>query len=133
MLRERERESFKRTGEEPKNTADERERDREREISASAFSPTAPPYLLDKWDGDDHGGAALVSELLLPALLQGPLVDVASVRLGVVAASGHRLSQAAAVSSASLPVAWEAGCSDGKRGNQHGASDLSDDLIGVQR
>jgi len=50
-------------------------------------------YLLDEWDGDDHGGAALVVSVLrlLPALLHGPLVVTSAVRLGgvVVAASSH--------------------------------------------
>ena len=58
-----------------------------------------PPYLLDEWDGDDHGGAALVSVLLLPALLHGPLV-VTSVRLGVVVAASGHLDQQLSISSA---------------------------------
>ena len=90
------------------------------------------PYLLDEWDGDDHGGAALVSVLLLPALLHGPLV-VTSVRLGVVVAASGHLSSASSCTlyyPGRLKDGWvsdQMGSSD-----EHGATSDVSDLIGVQ-
>ena len=46
------------------------------------------PHLLNEGNGDGGGAAPVAGELVLPPLLHGPLV-ASSVRLGVVAASGH--------------------------------------------